>query len=429
MRNNRPVQLRYQPNELKYIIYSDDIEELLADYASSRNLSEASRKELDRFVWQFMKFLKDKELVKGDKIGAPEGNESYVVSRETLIDYVNALMEAGYSNSSITKRLQVVILVLRRLGVSEVLIDVLRDPLRKANTARKIEQEENTPALRLEDAREFFRRLELLFKRGKLSKKRYIKAIVFALLLFSTGRRISEIAQIRVTDIDFKTHSIRIKANQMKEGKLIGMSSGIRVVFMTQETEEALRFYIESNRDEICKHEGYLFIKPRKKSLKDTFMHKIIKMSKKEEDSGANLNFITTDGLHRFELKYFRKLFIQQWERVAEEKGLLNDRILTVARKLTGHRPLNDIHRTNYAKISSQEIWEYYRELYYHISVLTPGQREMLSITEKNGKEKESKKSQYHTTTAVFEATLDLQTQQLYPSTPVAQLHSHLLLN
>ena len=417
MRNNQPVQLRYRPGELKYIIYSDDIEELLADYASSRNLSETSRKELERFVWQFMKFLKDKKLVSGDKIKAPESSEGYVVSREVLIDYVNALLGAGYSNSSITKRLQAVILVLRRLGVSEVLIDVLRDPLRKANTARKIEQEENTPTLRLEDAREFFRRLERLFKLRKLPKKRYLKALAFALLLFSTGRRVSEVVQVRVGDIDFETHSVRIGATQTKEGKILGISSGTRVVFMTRETEAALRYYIENNIDEIRRQNGYLFMRPNKKSLKDTFMHKIVKMSKKTAD--ANLNFITSDGLHRFELKYFRKLFIQTWERVAEEKGLLNDRVLATARKLTGHRPSNDVHRTNYAKISYSEIWNYYRELYYSISVLTENQKEMIGIVKK--KERDSQ-ARWSLKTSVKRTTPRQQSQQLYHPIPTTQL-------
>lgn len=126
MRRGGLIQLKYQPDELKYEFFSDDIEELLADYASIHDVSEAYRKELERYVWQFMKFLKDGMIVSGDKIKAPGSNERYVVSREALVEYVRALIEAGYSNSSMTKRLQAVILVLRRLGVSEVLIDVLR---------------------------------------------------------------------------------------------------------------------------------------------------------------------------------------------------------------------------------------------------------------------------------------------------------------
>ncbi|HIH73368.1 MAG: hypothetical protein PWP49_135 [Thermococcaceae archaeon] len=398
MASDELVQLQYQPDNLRYLIKSSDIEELLADYASTHKLSEASRKEFERFVWQFLGFVKDGRVVFGGKIKAPQDNEEYVISREVLIGYVNALMETGYSNSSIVKRLQAVILVLRRLGAQEVLIDVLRAPLRRANEGRKKEQEANTPTLQLEDAREFFRRLELLFQLRRLPMKRYIKAIVFALLLFSTGRRVSEIAQLRMSDIDFETHSIIFSANQTKEGKLRGVKSGVTIAFMTQEAEKALRFYIENNRDEILKQDGYLFIKPGKKSLKDTFLHKIIQMSREIGDPEVNLNFVVSDGIHRFNLKFFRKLFIQIWERQAEKEGIFNDRVLAVARKITGHRPSNDVHRTNYAKISPQEMWEYYRELYYDISVLTPSQREMLGIIEENKKEKESKEGHHNLT-------------------------------
>ena len=379
MRRGGLIQLKYQPDELKYEFFSDDIEELLADYASIHDVSEAYRKELERYVWQFMKFLKDGMIVSGDKIKAPGSNERYVVSREALVEYVRALIKAGYSNSSMTKRLQAVIIVLRRLGVSEVLIDVLRDPLRKVNTARKIEQEENTPDLTLEDAREFFKRLEQLFKLGRLKEKQYAKALAFALLLFSTGRRVSEVVQVRVDDIDFKTHTIRIRASQTKEGKLLGVE-GHKIVFMTKEAEHALKYYIKLNEKEIRAQKGYLFMKPGKKSLKDTFLHKIAKKSRDLEDLGANLNFVISDGMHRFEIKYFRKLFIQEWERRAEEKGMNNEKVFEAVRKLTGHRPSNDVHRTNYAKITVQELWKYYEKIYYNLSVLTEGQRRMIEL-------------------------------------------------
>lgn len=125
--------------------------------------------------------------------------------------------------------------------------------------------------------------------------------------------------QVRVDDIDFETHSIRIPVSQTKEGKLLKIT-GYRIVFMTREAEYALKYYLETNMDEIRRQHGYLFMAPGKKSLKDTFLHKIVKMSKKLTDYRANLNFVVSDGIHRFEPKYFRKLFIQEWERRSEKK-------------------------------------------------------------------------------------------------------------
>jgi len=376
---NEPISLKYNPRKLKYLISSTDVEEMLADYVSSHNLSESSRKELERFIWQFLGFTKNRRLESGRRVRAPRKREEYEISREVLVEYVRALVEAGYSNSSMTKRLQAVILLLRRMGVSEVLIDVMRDPLRRVNTARKIEQEENTPSLSLEDAREFFRRLELLFKLGRLKKKQYVKALAFALLLFSTGRRVSEVVQIRVDDIDFETHTIKLPRGNTKEGKLLGIS-GYRVVFMTREAEHALKYYLKINGNEIRRQKGYLFMQPGKRSLKDTFLHKIIKKSRDLEDLGANLNFVVSDGLHRFEPKHFRKLFIQLWEREAEQQGMNNEKVFEAVRKLTGHRPSNDVHRTNYAKITVQELWKYYEKLYYNLSVLTEEQKRMIEL-------------------------------------------------
>ncbi|WP_240912180.1 site-specific integrase [Thermococcus sp. M39] len=266
------------------------------------------------------------------------------------------------------------------------MIDVLRDPLRRANTARRIEQEENTPTLTVNDAREFFRRLEVLFQLKRLSRKRYIKAIAFALLLFATARRVSEVVQIKVSDIDFETHTIRIPVSQTKEGKLLGAKLGKKIAFMTREAEYVLRYYIKANKDEIKRQQGYLFMMPGKRNLKDTFLHKIIKESRELGDLGA-LDFVVSDGVNRFELKHFRKLFIQEWERRAEKQGMLNERVLVAVRKITGHRPQSDVHRTNYAKITSQEIWEYYKKLYYDIEVLTKGQKEMFRIVGRRTKE------------------------------------------
>ncbi|ALM76059.1 tyrosine-type recombinase/integrase [Thermococcus barophilus] len=414
--HNKPIPLRYRPEELQYVIYSDDVEELLADYASSHNLSEAFQKELERFVWQFFEFTKTRKLKSGVKIKAPQKREEYVVSREVLIRYVSALFEAGYSSSSIAKRLQTVILVLRRLGVPEVWIDVLRRPMKEVNVARKIEQEENTPILTLDDAREFFRRLELLFKLKRLPKKRYIKAIAFSLLLFATGRRVSEIVQIKVQDIDFESHAIRIPANQTKEGKLLKLSAGERIVFMTHEAEMVLMYYLKANKDEIQRQQGYLFMTPNKRSLKDTFLHKIVKMSRTLVDEEANLDFVVSDGIHKFKLKYFRKLFIQEWERQTEKRGMMNDRVLVAARKITGHRPANDVHRINYAKLSLLEVWGYYKELYYNLSVLTEEQRKMLGIMCKKERQvKKNNRRQHHEV-----KTLDfLSIPQRYQQIPV----------
>lgn len=385
--------LRYRTSNSKYRIYSNDVEELLADYVSSHRISIGFQNEIERFVWQFFNFVQTGRLEKGNKIKPPVENGEYVVSREVLDRYVRALVNSGYSSSSITKRLQVVEIVLRNFGMPESLIDVLKRPKREANIARRIEQEENTPSLSIEDAREFFKRLEMLFQLGELNETRYIKAVAFALLLFATGRRVSEVVQVRAWDIDFKTHTLRIPVSQTKEGKIQKITSGERIVFMTKETEAVLRFYLETNKKGIEGQNGYLFMTPGKRSLKDTFLHKIIKMSREFEEQEANLDFITSDRIHRFKLKYFRKLFIQLWEQRAEDMGLMNEKVLMVARKLTGHRPLNDVHRVNYGKITLPELWKYYHKIYYNLSVMTPRQKQMFGIVKNEKKDEKMERT------------------------------------
>lgn len=62
------------------------------------------------------------------------------------------------------------------------------------------------------------------------------------------------------------------------------------------------------------------------------------------------------------------------------EKGIENEKVLAAVRKLIGHRPSNDVRRTNYAKVGNQELWKYYKELYYDLSVLTEEQKRMLGL-------------------------------------------------
>jgi len=91
MRREGVIQLKYQPEELKYVFTSEDIEQLLADYALTHDVSEAYMKEFERYVWQFLKFVKTGRLESGSRIKAPLKREEYVISQEVLIEYVKAL--------------------------------------------------------------------------------------------------------------------------------------------------------------------------------------------------------------------------------------------------------------------------------------------------------------------------------------------------
>jgi len=50
MRRAGVIKLEYWPDEARYKFSSDDIEQLLADYASTHNVSEAYMMEFERYV-------------------------------------------------------------------------------------------------------------------------------------------------------------------------------------------------------------------------------------------------------------------------------------------------------------------------------------------------------------------------------------------
>jgi len=125
-----------------------------------------------------------------------------------------------------------------------------------------------------------------------------------------------------------------------------------------------------------------------------------------------------------FELKYFRKLYIQEWERQEEKKRMNNEKVFIAVRKLTGHRPLSDVHRVNYAKISTSELWKYYKEIYYDLSVLTEEQKMLVGLVERKAVLKPAMVSRQvsmvdrDTKTAILlQETTAMKTQLVIPAT------------
>ncbi|NJE11885.1 site-specific integrase [Thermococcus sp. LS2] len=407
------IWLRYKDNNVKYKFTSEDIEELLADH--TKELSESSRKEIERYIWQFLHFTKTKKLVKGKNPKAPEKIEVYEVSEDILREYVDALSRAGYGESAKLKRMRYVKMMLRLLGAPAKVIEVLDVPLRKTKDAWIAKLEDDTPDVTIEDAREFFARLEKLFESGKLSESRYVKAVVFALLLFSTGRRVSEVAQITADMINIKLHQVKFEASKTKEGRLRNATGYFKIAFLTREAELALKFYLTKYREEIEKRGGYLFIHQNKKYFKDTFLHKIIK------ENREIMKFEVSDGIHEFEPKFFRKIFAQEWRRQAEAKGIANDRVLTAGRKIMGHSPVRDVHNMHYDALRISELWKYYKHLYYDLRVLTPKQRKLFGIDEGGSYKEVATSNKNHGIVASY--------YQIVPGSLVAPRKSQLAVN
>ena len=253
--------------------------------------------------------------------------------------------------------------------------------------AKKKEQEFKTPILTIEDGREVFKRLERLYDLGAISYCQYIKAISFVLVEFATGLRVSEIARLKAEHVDFENHRIVLSTQLTKEGKLLNLKEGNKVVFLTREAETALKFYINECRDKITSQDGYLFVTNAptvldRETKTTLFIHKIIQKSKKYEAFEANLDFPLLESPDiRFKMSFGRKLFIQVWQSRAEKLGVDGYLADAISRKLTGHAPPSDVHKLHYQNISGTKMWEYYNKIYYNVSFLTERQKELLGLS------------------------------------------------
>ena len=387
--------LKYKPENIIYKVSKTELEKYIKSYASSRGAKRSSStiKEVERIIWQFAEFIRTGTLRTGTnhgrikvKIEPPVGDVEYLITPRKLEQYVEEVL-AAYSSVAASKRLKIVKRVLKDLGMPEHNLKILDWASATANKAGKREQELKTPFLTIEDAREFFRRLERLHDYEAITIHQYIKAIAFMVVGFTTGLRVSEIARLRLEHIEFENHRIVLPTYLTKEGRLLNTRGGSKVVFLSREAEAVLKFYIENYRNEIeYRQEGYLFVSnaPTIKAgeTKTTlFIHKIMQKSRKYEAVGANLDFQLKESPDiKFSVSYMRKLFIQVWGKRTQELGLDGYMADMVVRKLTGHSPPADVHKLHYQKITLSEMWEYYKRLYYNLSFLTERQKGLFGL-------------------------------------------------
>ncbi|WP_457752751.1 tyrosine-type recombinase/integrase [Thermococcus sp.] len=360
-----------------YEFSSNDVRAFLKEYMRESNVTRDTARKVEKFLWEFVGFLQGREIVKGNTPHVPRVMETYIVDREKIIDYINALRAAGYSNEAIRKRIPYIKKMLNMFGIHEFDF-LLTYAHREFKSAVYGEREENGVVISLKDVRKFFRRLEKLYKEGKISEEKYLKMITFAILMISTGRRKEEIAKIRIDWIEIDKGIVKFPTESTKEGKILKTNGYFKVTFLTKEAREVLECYIRKFKREIKNRKGYLFVSPDKKDTSTIFANRLM-------NKYANvLKFTLSDGNHRMELMHLRKFFAQEWERRAGQRGMTSERVDTVKRRLMGHRLGNDIHRSHYARLSVEEMREIYNKIYYDLEVLTKEQKKMI----RNCKEK-----------------------------------------
>jgi len=359
-----------------HVIEKSDVERFLEDYHEV-DVSEDTFRKVKKWLYEFLMFLESGKFPKKGTSPRIPRSGAYQVSSEKVQKYIVALKKAGYSTSSMIKRLRYVKKFLRALGINE--FDSLFDrELRQLKISLIWERRVTKKIVTIEDVRRLFKEVEDLHRKRKLSTWKYERMLAFLLLMVSTGRRKEEVARIKVDWIDVENGIVKFPVSETKEGRLLGVTEGYEVSFLTKEAQAFLKYFIKKYDERIQANGGYLFISQGKKDISTIFVNRIM------NDYRDRLKFKLSECSENFEIAYLRKFFAEEWDRRVMKKrgskrGLGLDVYEIVKRQIMGHS-LSDVHNLHYAHKSEKELKEVYDEIYADVQVLTKEQRRLCGM-------------------------------------------------
>lgn len=227
---------------------------LMAEKGCSDNTIAAYQNDLT----QFQAFLADHGLSK-DK-------SSWVaVTRDDLISYILFLKEREYATATVARKVAAMKSFCHFLLRTDVLDD---DPAQELDSPKVKKQLPNTLT-----PNEVDQLLALPVQSGPTPKAQRDAALLE--VLYATGMRVSEVAQITLEDLDLEAGTVRC----------LGKGSKERVMPLYAEAVQAVRVYVENGRDVLAGHdseERTLFLNPRGERLTRQGLWLIIKSYARE---------------------------------------------------------------------------------------------------------------------------------------------------
>ena len=132
----------------------------------------------------------------------------------------------------------------------------------------------------------FFEEIDDIVKSMKIKDIYSIRNYAIFILLYSSGIRVSEIAQLKLRDIDFNGNKFVVH----------GKGNKMRVAYFDEGTKKVVNRYLDEFRSKYKKDDEYLFIGRRGEALSKTSYRRIVK--------DVGVEYASTKGIHPHMLRH-----------------------------------------------------------------------------------------------------------------------------
>ena len=256
------------PKKLIIIFNDNELNNVLTeyfDYLKSKSLSENTIKNYFRDLIDYFNYLNQNNL-----------SAFKSIKPEHIRKMLSFLIDKGFSRLSISRKISAIksyITFLEKFNYSSDNYSELITIPKKTRSLPKVMTEKE---------------INQLIKHVEINTKKNLRDDALIELLYSTGLRVSEVANLKIGDINFEKSEI----------KILGKGNKQRVVIFNNKSKEKIIKYLKNDKRLISLNTGALFQNKYKQSLSPRSIQRLLK--KYLNFSGINSKYSTHTLRHTF---------------------------------------------------------------------------------------------------------------------------------
>tara|TARA_Y100000768_G_scaffold106944_1_gene78498 strand:- start:566 stop:1513 length:948 start_codon:yes stop_codon:yes gene_type:complete len=256
------------PKKLIIIFNDNELNNVLTeyfDYLKSKSLSENTIKNYFRDLIDYFNYLNQNNL-----------SAFKSIKPEHIRKMLSFLIDKGFSKLSISRKISAIksyITFLEKFNYSSDNYSELITIPKKTRILPKVMTEKE---------------INQLIKHVEINTKKNLRDDALIELLYSTGLRVSEVANLKIGDINFEKSEI----------KILGKGNKQRVVIFNNKSKEKIIKYLKNDKRLISLNTGALFQNKFKQSLSPRSIQRLLK--KYLNFSGINSKYSTHTLRHTF---------------------------------------------------------------------------------------------------------------------------------
>ena len=256
------------PKKLLIIFNDNELNNVLTeyfDYLKSKSLSENTIKNYFRDLIDYFNYLNQNNL-----------SAFKSIKPEHIRKMLSFLIDKGFSRLSISRKISAIksyITFLEKFNYSSDNYSELITIPKKTRILPKVMTEKE---------------INQLIKHVEINTKKNLRDDALIELLYSTGLRVSEVANLKIGDINFEKSEI----------KILGKGNKQRVVIFNNKSKEKIIKYLKNDKRLISLNTGALFQNKYKQSLSPRSIQRLLK--KYLNFSGINSKYSTHTLRHTF---------------------------------------------------------------------------------------------------------------------------------